>query len=349
MKKRLRRLRRERLVKWDVNVIIRPKHLCAGCAFGTAIEGFATLADCSIFGELQPSPSHCCFYDGPSYPVDVIIITAVIREFDAVLKHLHPDGEQAWVRHTTISDGSWYISTFLGKAGSRLRLAVAKQSTMGLSAAASLAAQAIQIFRPAVVMMCGITAGYIEETKVGDIISAKMIFDYGCGRWAEKDGKLVFHPLPEPHQVDDEVIDRYFVIKRDKDFLRGIHAHWQDHLGEQKTFATPDVHVGTLVSGAAVIDAKAIWDRIIGDNIKVIALDMEAYGIAQATKSARNGNYKPQLVVAKSVCDFGMQKQDGAQDYAAFTSARFLRRYIELYIEWCVDKNPIHFNVNKAE
>jgi nucleoside phosphorylase len=91
------------------------------------------------------------------------------------------------------------------------------------------------------------------------------------------------------------------------------------------------VLLGPTASGAAVVDSKAIWDRIKDANKDVIAIDMEAYAVAFAGQEAPLP--KPKVLISKSVCDFGLKKTDGAQEYAAYTSVRFFRLYLNRYYD----------------
>jgi nucleoside phosphorylase len=87
-----------------------------------------------------------------------------------------------------------------------------------------------------------------------------------------------------------------------------------------------------MVSGAAVVSAEAIWNRVLQQNDNVLALDMEAYGVALATQCATTPQYNPSWFIAKSVCDYGARKEDHAQPYAAYTSVRFFKLYLDEFI-----------------
>jgi len=101
-----------------------------------------------------------------------------------------------------------------------------------------------------------------------------------------------------------------------------------------------------MVSGAAVVNTERIWQQVLKQNDKVIALDMEAYGVVYATELAAVPLYSPQCVVIKSVCDYGVDKTDWAQEYAAYTSVKFFKIYLEEFIlneEY--RRNPARMNV----
>jgi nucleoside phosphorylase len=66
-------------------------------------------------------------------------------------------------------------------------------------------------------------------------------------------------------------------------------------------------------------------DNVVNSR-KVVGLEMEAYAIFQAAHLAREP--RPKVLIAKSVSDFAnSRKNDDAQQYAAFTSARFIYEF----------------------
>ena len=175
----------------------RPRQLCLDCENGFKIAGKMTAFRCSVLCETMVKlPSHCLYYDGPSFPVDIVIITAVAVEREAVLAELHPDGASAWTPLETESDGRWdvlcYRSTENPKAC--VRLALGMTALMGLPAASGLTALAIQIFRPRQVVMLGIAAGRRDKTRIGDIVVPNVVSDYGAGKWNGGSREPVFTP-----------------------------------------------------------------------------------------------------------------------------------------------------------
>src|ERR1700676_4859652 len=137
---------------------IRPVLLCPACAHGKPSNASSKLFHCAVISDLVDPPSHCLYYDGHHVPVDIIVITAVEIEINAVLKWLHPDGRSAWSPLVTVANGIWKICRYESSTepGVAVRIALAKTRVMGLAATATLTAQAIQIFRPSYVVMLGI-------------------------------------------------------------------------------------------------------------------------------------------------------------------------------------------------
>src|SRR4051794_38627142 len=118
---------------------IRPLKLCEDCSHGTPLQGPHGRFSCvALASPSERPPSHCLLYDGPRFPVDIAIITAVRVEQEAVLDTLHPEGRDAWAPLETISDGRWQTCTIRSPLSAQigLRLALGRTRLMGLSATA---------------------------------------------------------------------------------------------------------------------------------------------------------------------------------------------------------------------
>jgi len=182
-------------------------------------------------------------------------------------------------------------------------------------------------------VMLGITAGRKGKTCIGDVIIPQQVWDYGAGKWELTNRILQFRARPESEPIDEDIRQS---CERMKDDLACCEEIFNDPMKpvqkRQGKSIRPQIQIGSMVSGAAVVNAKPIWERIREQNDTVIALDMEAYGLALATRLAKTSRYKPEWLIAKSVCDYGQGKKDSHQSYAARASARFFRKYLENFI-----------------
>jgi nucleoside phosphorylase len=328
----------------------RHRDLCSDCAHGSEFEHLPGFYQCNCVVSPVSAPSHCTFYAGPRTPVDVVIMTAVSVESDAVLAELHPNGRAAWKPICTVQNGLWYVSTYESPNNPRARVRLALPElprSSGLPAAASLTALAVQLFRPSHVAMLGITAGRQGEVGIGDIIVPRELWDYGAGKWEEnrRTRRVVFRPRAVPKIIKDHVRQWCHQLGNRREYLSRMHEDWATR-HPNVDFPVPRVHIGPMVSGAAVVNTERIWQQVLKQNDKVIALDMEAYGVVYATELAAVPLYSPQCVVIKSVCDYGVDKTDWAQEYAAYTSVKFFKIYLEEFIlneEY--RRNPARMNV----
>lgn len=276
----------------------------------------------------------CTHYSGELHPVDLVIIVATDREEHAIQKYLLPacnaDGyNERWYKvyppsglGRIATDSDWLGCTLNSPDGARsVRVAMRRTCQQGMAAAASLATKACFFFRPRMIAMAGITAGRKGETNLGDIIVPTHITDYGAG----KQDPDTFRPSSEPVRLPPGVEDECRSIKKDETLLSEIGRRWEG--GDRPR---PRVHLAPTVTGAAVVNDPDVWHKVLQPNRQIIGIEMEAYAFVLASTRA----YPPpsRILVAKSVCDFAEHKVDDAQAYAAYTSARFLRAYVETYL-----------------
>jgi len=120
----------------------------------------------------------------PTPNVDVLILTAVQDELDAVLSLA--DG---W-RQSRDSEGyRLYTIEFITEKGHPFTIGVAWIGEMGKQSAAIRGKQLIDELRPSSLAMCGVCAGYRKEVFLGDIIVADQIWSAGEGKHVVEPGK----------------------------------------------------------------------------------------------------------------------------------------------------------------
>ena len=76
---------------------------------------------------------------------------------------------------------------------------------------------------------------------------------------------------------------------------------------------------------------------------------MEAYAFALASECAATPQYSPSWLVAKSVCDFGIVKQDDAQAYAEHERSVFQALSRPIYPGLDARLAPARHNVPVAD
>ena len=255
------------------------------------------------------------FSDGETYGCDLAIITALDTvEADAV-QALPLSWETLRLKH----DETRYFSGTLAKADGTKSIIAASAPRMGIPASAVLSTKIIQQFRPRYIAMVGICAGRKDKVNLGDIVVADPTWDWGSGKIVSENGSPKF--LPSPHQLglDPDTAS----------LLKGM-AKDAAMLGEIKRAAKgnkPDtelsVHLGPLVSGAAVVAHKPTFDGLLDQHRGILGVDMEAYAVAAA--AIGGGKPRPEFVVIKGVSDYADEnKDDDFQQYAASVSALFL-------------------------
>jgi len=116
--------------------------------------------------------------------VDVLIITAVKEEYDAVLRV----DTGAWPRSTwTREPGPTGLEiasrTFqTARGGGRLRVLVTQAVDMGGEASTMAVTTLIRTYKPRCLTMCGVCAGRKGAVELGDVIIADLLWNYEVGK-----------------------------------------------------------------------------------------------------------------------------------------------------------------------
>ncbi|ASU34947.1 phosphorylase family protein [Mucilaginibacter xinganensis] len=212
------------------------------------------------------------------------------------------------------------ISTLYGNT---YRVLACSINRMGMHASATVASMVIAKFEVDYLFMTGICAGVKERgLNLGDIIIAENAIDYGSGKM-EEDEKANFIFKPEPHQLptDQGLISKVQNFVNKKNEILKIQTCYRGVAPVNLLKAV----VGPIASGSYVVASKTFMESIEDKNRKLLGVDMEAYGIYLASHFLN----RTKVLLVKSVCDYGDQhKADGAQAYAAFTSARFVYSFV---------------------
>lgn len=250
------------------------------------------------------------------YQYDIAIITAAEVEFQAVRAL-----ELNWREESVYGDPQLYYVSEATVNGAKKKLILTKQKYMGMPVAAALVSRIIASFHPKYVCMVGITGGKKGEVQIGDLIVADESWDYGSGKWKEKDGRLLF--LPEPHYISLSPALHSFFTRDFSQELWEIRNQWNKTASEEKSLDIR-LHLGALASGAAVIQNDQILQQYIEPHQrKVLGIDMETYGVYYACENAPKP--APEYLSIKSVSDYvDADKNDKDQKYCAYVSARFL-------------------------
>jgi len=225
-----------------------------------------------------------------------------------------------------LDDTIYYVGT-ITRSGTQKQIYSAAASRMGMTATSSLAMKMITSFKPKYIAMTGITAGIKGKTKHGDIVVADPAWDWGSGKWISSDGNLTFLQAPHQLSLSPSLRNKFRLFSRDKAVMSQIKRDW---MGDAPPFEL-NLHIGPLASGASVLaDGKTI-EEIQRQHRQVLGVEMETYGLYVAAEEAPSP--RPQFFSIKSVVDFGDgEKNDNYQKYAAFTSARALKYFTELYL-----------------
>ena len=250
---------------------------------------------------------------------DVVLITAVKVETDAVKKL-----SNNWKQIKVPNDPNIYFKTHFDK---ELIVIHAQQSEMGMTAAATLTTKMIYNFSPKYVIMPGIAAGVGKSNNFGDILIPTEIWNYSSGKYIKKENsKHDFSPNPYTIGLD---IDINELLNQDfRDQLYQIKNAYSEQINNDLNIVR-----GPMACGSAVVANDKVVDELIKKHQrKTIGLDMESYGMFYAATHTRK-NCLP--ICIKSICDFAdNNKSDSYQEYAAYTSASFIKYCIEKVLDF---------------
>jgi nucleoside phosphorylase len=188
-----------------------------------------------------------------SVAADVVVLTALGLEYDAVRAHL-TDTRQ----HTDANGTRYEIGRLRSGRPGRVALALIGEGNLAAAAATS---RAIGEFTPRAVLFVGVAGGLTDSVAMGDVVVATRIHAYHGGR----DEPTGFRPRPRSWPL--------------------AHALEQAAREVARTGAmTPQVHFKPIVSGEVVLDSRDSYlARLIAEHYSdAVAVDMESAGLAEA-------------------------------------------------------------------
>lgn len=258
--------------------------------------------------------------------VDVLAITALRHTELEAVKSLDIDWDD---RSYRLNHYNYWKGSFFDSNGISRSIIATSCFSMGSIASAITTTLFLNRFRPNLVVMTGITAGVKGKVSLGDVVVAESTWNYESGKRTVIENKQVFlqssYRLNIPQSMKNTILEMSF----QSDIFESI---YQQCTVVGKPKAPPKLVIGPMVSGSAVIEDTSIVESILSQQErKVVALEMEAYGVAFACDSSAQ---KPPYLIVKSVCDFAnIEKSDDMQEYAAYTSASFAFKYMSEYLE----------------
>ncbi|HYH95588.1 pentapeptide repeat-containing protein, partial [Hyalangium sp.] len=128
--------------------------------------------------------------NGSGTRVDVLIVTALKEELDAVLDiELDSKGRSGWQDARDESDYPYHVREISNEYGQMLSVAAAWAGDMGVGATTVRAVGLIKELDPSCIAMCGICAGWREKVFLGDVIVADRVFSYDTGKHVAASGE----------------------------------------------------------------------------------------------------------------------------------------------------------------
>lgn len=270
---------------------------------------------CQTQRRIIPKPPEC----------DFVILTAVPVETNAVL-NLNLD----WKIVSLPNDPTVYHHATTTLSGQKVHLIHAQQSEMGMTAAAAITTKIISHFNPKYIIMTGIAAGLDESFHLGDIMVGTDIWNYSSGKYVEsgdaQDECRVILAPDSKHLPLSQTLHNLLANINYDEALKHINNEYHLKLPVSDNLR---VHFGPIACGVAVVASqKIVHEQIKAHSRKTIGLDMESYGVCYASQTTTSSPVP--TIIIKSISDLAnVAKDDSAQEYAAYTSARFALHLIE--------------------
>lgn len=197
----------------------------------------------------------------PAVGVDIVVLTALNLEYDAIRAHLTD------VRSRTDARGTWYEIGRLHAGPCRVAIILMGEGNL---AAAALASHAVEQFMPKAVLLVGVAGGLKADAALGDVVVATRIYAYHGGR-EETAG---FRPRPQSWPISHAIDQVARAVARNNAWI-------DPSPGDARA---PAVHFKPLVSGEVVLDSRVspLATLIAQHYSDAIAIDMESAGVAEA-------------------------------------------------------------------
>lgn len=237
--------------------------------------------------------------------IDVVILTAVKRERDAVLRLLEPlQGERCVWR--IVKDGHTY---YLGRFGvHNAILSMCHMGYAGPGGAILTTSKAIGGWQPKAVIMAGIAFGRDpDKQKMADVLVSSKVICYG-NQAIRPDGRVEHRGDVSPAGL--KLLDR---------FRNTQHWHFKKPDGSEC-----EVIEGSILSGEILSNNLDLKTSLFKTFPTAIGGEMEAAGVYAASYEANT-----QWIVVKAICDWGDgSKTDNHQDLAAAAAASLIHHIL---------------------
>lgn len=202
-----------------------------------------------------------------------------------------------------------------------LRGAIVRLPRMGLVEASISTTRVLEHFKPRLVAMSGICAGVVGNSKIGTVVVADICWEYQVGKWANNGFKMEHYDVPLDENVKTTINQFIEQDPKGKKVKEGL-------IDDAVIFE--DMAIGPMATGSAVIADEEKISAIHGQHRKMVALDMEMFGVYRAAFSSP---HVPIYFGAKTVVDLADgNKNDKFHDYGCAASARLIVQLIPLLL-----------------
>jgi nucleoside phosphorylase len=234
---------------------------------------------------------------------DIVILTALPLEFEAVREHL------ADVHAVVHPRGTQYEIGEFQAAGSVVRIAVV-QTGAGNAGTAVECERAIGYFEPRTVLFVGI-AGGLKDVSIGDVVIGNKVYAYHSGKALDS-----FHPRPDVSTSSYSLVQLASAV--------GRAACWQRRISVAPR-QMPRARIAPIAAGEEVVASinSETYGFLKSNYGDACAVEMEGAGFLRAAYANEN----VRKVVIRGISDLVDKKEvadaTGSQPIAAAHAAAF--------------------------
>jgi nucleoside phosphorylase/HEAT repeat protein len=235
-------------------------------------------------------------------PIDVILLTAVKTERDAVLRLLRPLPHQQAIWQVRINKETYYLGQF---GDYKAVVTMCEMGISGRGSAIIATNEAIRIWMPKAVIMVGFAYGQdSEKQKIADVLISTQVINLGLKRI----GKTTVQrgPRPEPGQT---------LLNRFRDVM-----DWK--------FTRPDgskceIRFGPILSEEVLVDDLNYKKSLLEQFPDAIGGEMEGAGVYAAADYL-----DVEWIIIKGICDWADGHKDKEHQPLAAASATSLVHFV---------------------
>ena len=278
------------------------------------------------------------------------IVTALPKEFAAIKVLLNNVLEVSFPNEEATAGNRYYVGEIENRNGAIHKIALCLLPKYGNNFASIISTKMMTHFKNIKnLIICGIAGGVPSEVRLGDVVvSTNGVIQYDFG----SDKPDNFIPKSNPKDCSDFLLEAVQLLRAEEDergctwlkyvdeiekrasadFSRPkiILEKYEGRVGDEYDTIERDVaartatHFGTIGSGNAVQKNAKKRDALNSQH-GVIAVEMEASGISDATHLENNG-----YIAIRGICDYcDLHKNDEWQYYAAAVAAAYTYALIE--------------------
>jgi len=262
---------------------------------------------------------------------DLAILTVIDVELRAMRKAFGP----AEPKGTPVNSRLYWETSVYSRALQRdLHVVIGNIARSGVVPATLRTMRFLADFRPTMIVLAGIAAGWREKHKIGNVVWPRMILDLAQSE--EREGGRVYRPSHHklPAEVQDMMQSGWLKIEDLTALTERIYGGKpKPEIGREDEFAkdvatTSKVEDCVIACGDTLVRNGKMFEKLRRKyDPQTQAFEMESSGMVQAIEDLKTGVAWLQV---RGISDFGDAKKDNRwQFYAAASVAAFVRLFAE--------------------